>query len=276
MTAASLTIDGVEVLVEGQGEEVVLMVHGWPDTHRLWDAQVVYLLARFPGQLRCVRFTLPGFDPAQPGPPRSFDGLANLIGAIADATSPGRAVTLLLHDWGCVFGYRFAQEQPERVARIVGVDIGDFSDLQQFLSPQAKLMIAGYQVWLALGWRLGQAGVHQMADGMTRWMARLAGSRLPGDRIGWTMNYPYAVVWTGALGGPGQSPAFRPSWPMLYFYGRRKPFQFQSPDWLAWLATQPGCEVHAFDTGHWVMLEQAEAFNTRLGDWLSRSGVGAG
>jgi pimeloyl-ACP methyl ester carboxylesterase len=87
------------------------------------------------------------------------------------------------------------------------------------------------------------------------------------------MNYPYAVVWTGALGGPGNSPPFRPACPMLYCYGLRKPFQFQSPSWLAWLAAQPGSEVHAFRTGHWVMLEQPALFNERLGAWLSRTPI---
>ena len=38
------------------------MVHGWPDTYRLWDGQVEALKDRY----RCVRFTLPGFDAAQP------------------------------------------------------------------------------------------------------------------------------------------------------------------------------------------------------------------
>ena len=34
-----MRIDGVEVFVEGVGPAIV-MIHGWPDTHRLWDAQV--------------------------------------------------------------------------------------------------------------------------------------------------------------------------------------------------------------------------------------------
>ena len=51
-------IDGIDVRAEGQGPRTVVMVHGWPDTYRVWDAQV----AALQGQYRCVRFTLPGFD----------------------------------------------------------------------------------------------------------------------------------------------------------------------------------------------------------------------
>jgi pimeloyl-ACP methyl ester carboxylesterase len=48
----------VDVILEGSGPKTVVMLHGWPDTHRLWDGQVAALKERF----RCVRFTLPGFD----------------------------------------------------------------------------------------------------------------------------------------------------------------------------------------------------------------------
>ena len=32
-----MRIDGVEVLTEGDGAKAIVMIHGWPDTHRLWD-----------------------------------------------------------------------------------------------------------------------------------------------------------------------------------------------------------------------------------------------
>ena len=37
--AATLQVSDVEVYIEGAGDTIV-MVHGWPDTYRLWDAQV--------------------------------------------------------------------------------------------------------------------------------------------------------------------------------------------------------------------------------------------
>ena len=55
-------VDGIELHVDGEGAETIVMVHGWPDTYRLWDAQVAFLRSRY----QCVRFTLPGFDIAKP------------------------------------------------------------------------------------------------------------------------------------------------------------------------------------------------------------------
>jgi pimeloyl-ACP methyl ester carboxylesterase len=148
-----LTVDAVDVVVEGAGEETLVMVHGWPDTHRLWDAQV----AHFKDRYRCVRFTLPGYDLAKPARPRSTAEMATLFRAVVDRVSPDRPVTLLLHDWGCVFGYEFAAKHPQRVSRIIGVDVGDHNSdaFRRALTTKARLQILGYQLWLALAWYVG-------------------------------------------------------------------------------------------------------------------------
>jgi pimeloyl-ACP methyl ester carboxylesterase len=46
---------------------------------------------------------------------------------------------------------------------------------------------------------------------------------------------------------------------------------FHSPQWLAALAARAGCAVHAFPTGHWVMVQQPEAFNRCVREWLLAS-----
>ncbi|MBF6219390.1 SDR family oxidoreductase [Nocardia abscessus] len=81
--------------------ETVVLVHGWPDTHHLWDA-VVPLLAR--------RFHVVAYDTRGHG--RStrtrrtedfrLDRLAADFYAVADAVSPDRPVHVLAHDWGSV------------------------------------------------------------------------------------------------------------------------------------------------------------------------------
>lgn len=104
----------METIVEGAGPKTIVMIHGWPDTHRLWDGAVAALKDRY----RCVRFTLPGFDrPAV----HSLDELLRFIHSAVG----GKRVTLLVHDWGCFLGYQFAMRHPELVERIIGVDIGD-------------------------------------------------------------------------------------------------------------------------------------------------------
>lgn len=81
--------------------ETVVLVHGWPDTHHLWD-KVVPLLAR--------RFHVVSYDTRGHGESTRtqrtadyrLEELASDFFAVADAVSPDRPVHVLAHDWGSV------------------------------------------------------------------------------------------------------------------------------------------------------------------------------
>jgi cis-3-alkyl-4-acyloxetan-2-one decarboxylase len=266
MPIAALTIDGVDIFIEGDGPSTVVMLHGWPDTHLLWDSTVEVLKA----QHRCVRFTLPGFDLAHPQRATSLAQMTQLIGKIVDAVSPGQRVTLLLHDWGCIFGYEYAARQTTRVARLVAVDIGDHNSgaFARSLAAKAKLMVLGYQLWLAVAWKVGMLSP-ALGDRMTRFMARSLRCPAAPQAMGWQMNYPYAMKWFGLADGLKALAPVKPTCPVLYIYGQRKPFMFHSAQWLEQLAARSDCKVQGFATGHWVMVQQPVAFNQCVKDWLT-------
>ncbi len=257
-------IDGIDVFIEGSGDHSIVMVHGWPDTHRLWDAQVAHLSANY----RCIRFTLPGFDIGKPRRGYALAELVDTLKHIVEQTCPGQQVTLMLHDWGCIFGYEFAMRHPHLVRRIVGVDIGDVGSRAhlQGLSAKAKFMVFAYQVWLAIAWRVGGT----LGDRMTRWMARTMHCRSDARFIGSAMNYPYYIQWTGAFGSYRHALRFDPQGPMLYIWGRKKPFQFHSTEWVQTLRQRPGSQALEFDTGHWVMTARPREFNEALAAWLAQ------
>ncbi len=81
--------------------ETIVLVHGWPDDHHLWD-RVIPLLAE--------RFHVVAYDTRGHG--RStrtsrtedyrLDRFAADFFAVADAVSPDRPVHVLAHDWGSV------------------------------------------------------------------------------------------------------------------------------------------------------------------------------
>lgn len=263
-----LSVDGVEIHIDGDHHpDAVVMLHGWPDSFRLWEATVAALRPHY----CCVRFTLPGFDLAADPRPTALDAMCEWLLAVVDKVRPGLPVTLLLHDWGCVFGYEFAARHPQRVSRIVAVDIGDHNGkaLQRALTPVQGAQIFGYQLCLALAWKAGG----NLGDRMTRRMARALRCRTDPAAIGWQMNYPYAMRWFGAFGGLAHAAPVRPACPMLYVYGTRKPFMFHSPEWLVWVGAQRGNAVRAMPTGHWVMVHQPQEFHRCVLDWL-RDGDG--
>jgi pimeloyl-ACP methyl ester carboxylesterase len=257
-----LPIAGVDVHVEGDGAEAIVMIHGWPDTYRLWDAQVHFLKDRY----RCVRFTLPGFDAAHPRHAWSLAEVTSVVERIVEQVCPGQRVTLLLHDWGCVFGYEFYLRNPRSVSRIIGVDVGDQVSLLKARTRRESLCVFAYQGWLALAWRVGgRAG-----DWMTRTMARWLRCPSPRASMHSGMSYPYFVQWFGGRRSYRRHvQAFVPSCPTLFVYGRRKPLMFHAKAWAEELSKGEDHRVVAFDTGHWVMAEQPDRFNQLVSDWLS-------
>lgn len=267
----TLDVQDLTVQIEGSGPPV-LMLHGWPDTLALWNGTVAALQDGY----RCARVCLPGFDLGKPPRPVSVDQMCQLIGAVVDAVSPDQPVTLVLHDWGCFFGYEYAARNPQRVARVVGTDIGDTNSgaYLKSLTGKEKLMIATYQLWLATAWKLG-AVWPGLANRMTRYMARSIGCPTPPERMGWQMNYPYAMQWFGSYGGlrgvARVDKVFGPQLPTLFCFGRRKPFMFHSARWLAALGTTPGCQVQGFDAGHWLMLQKPAQFHASVRAWLDAS-----
>ena len=268
-----MNIQGVDIHIEGNGPDTLLMLHGWPDTLALWNDTVLALRDTH----RCVRFTLPAFDANAPVAPKSLIEMVSFINDVVNAVSPDQPVTLVLHDWGCVFGYEYAAVHPNRVHRMVAVDVGDHNSkaLHASLSGKAKWGVFSYQIWLALAWQLvnifGAMG-RPLANRMTRYMAKALRCPSPLGDMHVGMNVPYAMKWMGTLEGFELAcnalkilPTARP---MLYIYGKRKPFMFHSERWLEKIASHPGSRVEGFDTGHWVMSNKPEQFNALLKEWL--------
>lgn len=261
-----LQVAGVEVIEEGQGEQTIVMIHGWPDTYRLWDKQVQALKPHF----NCVRFTLPGFIHSPGARAYSLQEITALIEQVVRQVSPDKPVILLVHDWGAIFGYHFTQSHPELVSKVIGVDIGDIASREYIasLSVKQKLAIAGYQLWLAAAWLVGPG----FGDNMARYMAGKLRAPAERDDIGFWQCYPYFIRWAGAHGSYKALRSFTPDVPMLFIYGRRKPFMFHSEEWLRQLHQMPDCKALGLEAGHWMMNSLPDAFNEVVLQWLGVTG----
>ncbi|WP_018683248.1 SDR family oxidoreductase [Actinokineospora enzanensis] len=96
--------DGVDLAVFTQGDPdspTVLLVHGFPDTHRLWDAVADQLTEDY----HVARYDVRGAG--ESGAPRKLaayrvETLAEDLFAVADAVSPRRPVHVVAHDWGSI------------------------------------------------------------------------------------------------------------------------------------------------------------------------------
>ena len=101
--------DGVRIAVYEQGNPdgpTLVMTHGWPDSHVLWDGVVPRLADRF----RIIRFDNRGVGKSSvPKPIAAYtmSKLADDLGSVIAAVSPGEPVHVLGHDWGSVATWEY-------------------------------------------------------------------------------------------------------------------------------------------------------------------------
>ncbi|WP_280468662.1 alpha/beta fold hydrolase [Nocardia cyriacigeorgica] len=94
----------------------IILVHGWPDTHTLWNGVATTLAARY----RVISFDNRGAGastvPTEVAAYR-IEELAADVRAVAAAVAPGERVHVLGHDWGSVIGWELAS-MPDAAAAI--------------------------------------------------------------------------------------------------------------------------------------------------------------
>ncbi|WP_051027701.1 alpha/beta fold hydrolase [Nocardia higoensis] len=113
---ASVRRDGVELAVFECGDPAgvpVLLIHGWPDTHLLWDE----VASRLPAGFRVIAFDNRGAG-ASSAPAAVADyrieELAADVFAVLDAVAPGQRAHILGHDWGSVLGWEVVADPRAR------------------------------------------------------------------------------------------------------------------------------------------------------------------
>src|SRR4051794_4472796 len=112
----------IEVEVEGEGQPVVL-VHGFPDSHRLWRHQVPAL--RDAG-FQVIVPDLRGYGASdKPADVESYSipFLAGDVLAVLDHLGVERA-HVVGHDWGAALSWAIAAFAPERVDHLVALSVG--------------------------------------------------------------------------------------------------------------------------------------------------------
>jgi NAD(P)-dependent dehydrogenase (short-subunit alcohol dehydrogenase family)/pimeloyl-ACP methyl ester carboxylesterase len=96
--------DGARIAVYQEGNRegpTVVLVHGFPDSHVLWDGVVPLLAERF----RVIRYDNRGVGLSSAPKPVSaytMERFADDFGAVIGELSPGQPVHVLAHDWGSV------------------------------------------------------------------------------------------------------------------------------------------------------------------------------
>ena len=129
--------DGTDLAVYEEGNPdgpTIVLVHGWPDSHVLWDG-VVALLA---DSYRIVRYDNRGAGASSvPGgvPAYSLATLADDFAVVVAATSPHSPVHVVAHDWGgaAIWEYVSRPEAADRVASYTSVSGPDPRHVSRYI-----------------------------------------------------------------------------------------------------------------------------------------------
>ena len=113
---------GLDVTIEGEGPPVLLL-HGWPDTHELWEHQTKALVA---AGYQVIAPDLRGFGASDK--PEGVDAynilsLAGDVLGVLDHLGLERA-HVVGHDWGAALAWAIAAFMPDRVDHLACLSVG--------------------------------------------------------------------------------------------------------------------------------------------------------
>ncbi len=125
----------------------MVLVHGFPDTHTVWDPVVARLQDRF----HCVAYDVRGAGQSDAPAPVSDYAVEHLVAdlvAVVDALSPDQPVHLVGHDWGSVQAWAaiLREKTDDRLTgRIAGFTTISGPSLDQIRAFSAALLRGGLQ-----------------------------------------------------------------------------------------------------------------------------------
>lgn len=231
----------------------------------MWRKQVEALRENF----RCVLVTLPNFgEKAVKAGGYDFPELVKMAAATIRQVQPRGKVSLITHDWGAYLGYLLEKKHPEMFFKMAALDVGGHikpTDLK------SSLMIMGYQWTLIGAWLIGGL-VPPLGNLLSKGVGRVIGvPKRQRARQRSRFNYLYFYLWRAMLlpwKRANLLGRYRPTCPVFFLYGERKPMMFHSAKWLQIVADSGGGSLGIPGAGHWLMETHADEVNGLLEEWF--------
>lgn len=136
---------------EGEGDPIVF-IHGNPASAYLWRNVIPALT----GTHRCIAFDLIGMGESdRPDIGYTYDDHSAYVAAFIDSLDLGDDITLVIHDWGSMLGFRWASENAHRVKAIAFMEAVvrplSYADLPGSLKIGMRVMRNPFFNWLLVG-----------------------------------------------------------------------------------------------------------------------------
>jgi len=258
-------VKNLEVKIDGEGEETLVFIHGYPDSLELWDKQVEYLKQDY----TIARFTLPGFELEDNGerPHYNIKQVRMIIDSFIRGLDRG-PVTVMAHDWGAVYASQYLKKN-DLVDRLVLFDIGSFGEEKR---PTINVK---YTFALAVAWTLpeflGEKLALYTADNILQIENVDPDKTIDDLRPDARMTYPYWHLWKSVLSKNTTKATEVKDYgtPFLFIYGKDKKVWFHAKSWEKQVQELNKGQVEVVPGGHWFMQSSPDLVNQKLSNWLS-------
>jgi pimeloyl-ACP methyl ester carboxylesterase len=262
---------GIEYEVTGEGQPVVLL-HGFPDSGRLWRHQVPALAA---AGYRVIVPDLRGYGKS--GKPEAVDAYSipvlagDVLAVLADAGVTGKA-HVVGHDWGAALAWALASFAPDSVDHLAVLSVGSPATFMRTMEQRQKswymllFQFAGVaEQWLSNdGWANFRGwGGHPDADAVIADL-EANGSLTPG--LNWYRSNVAPESWVAP---PLQLPPVQAPVMGVWSSGDFALTETQMTD-SAENVAGPWRYERIEGPGHWMQLEAPDRVNELLLDFLPR------
>jgi pimeloyl-ACP methyl ester carboxylesterase len=259
------TPDGVRLRISdrGAGSSTLLLVHGWKQSHRLWDETIAALAERH----RVVAFDLRGMGESdKPRARYDFDEYADDLGAVISALDLDD-VTLVGWSMGCTVSLQYLSRGRGRVGRLVLIN-GPIrlTATEGFAHAMPEALVDGVLDDLAEHWPTRErsfvaASIHAPHPDQVEWLFRIA-LQTPLDVALRAVREQIKLDHRDVVGA---LPV-----PVLAAYGRHDPYY--PPALAEWIAANAPVGEHVIfeHSAHCIPFEEGRRFRAELESFIAR------
>lgn len=247
-----------EVSGNSSSKSVLIFLHGFPNTMRMWDEIITELQKDF----ICINISYPNYteklqlkwgmdlrDLAFYIPKTVEIAEQDIFKSNKNQENLNRIV--ISHDWGAFLSYLIDDKYKGFINQFVTLDVG--SGLEE--SVQAKLFTVTYQWYLTANFLIGD----KVGDYFTRLFVRIIPKPVYGisekelEKINSGYNFFYYQFWKRCIFFMNFSRSYKTDTPISYFYGKNKSFQFHSQKFIEMVQANKESEFIGLEGGHWFM-----------------------
>ena len=150
---------------EGEGRPI-LFIHGNPASSYLWRNIIPHALPHG----RCIAVDLIGMGRSDhPDIAYTYDDQSRYLAAFIEALGLDEDLTLVIHDWGSMLGFRWASENPDRIRAVAFMEAVvrplSYADLPGSLKIGMRVMRNPLFNWLLIG--VGNVLLNQLLPDLT-------------------------------------------------------------------------------------------------------------